>query len=469
MNHRISTTLLLVAAATLLVADAASGGLWEDELPVIQDSVAQNRSYLTIAPDDTVYALWPNWDDWEDTQITLTTSADRGNTWSEPAILFDGLPYDNMDIHADADGVHLLLIEFFEDDENEYKWLYYTKSVDGGETFSEPIQVGERQNIEAIKLFTAPGMIYIYAENYDFEIDVEYNYLYVSSDGGDTWDEKPLLAPTSITNPDFTVHDGAIHIVFGSFFGEGGILYARSTDDGDTWTTPVTATDGAPQYAQLPQIAIDDNAIHVTWEDARFGDFNVMYTRSTDGGSNWSPDQQVNDTYYGGRPRLLADEEGLHVVWVQYHGDDGWPTSWGSNDYGILWYKSSDDSGLTWSDEYRVSQNEDVDPIDLPDMGANHVELAEYSDGFAAMWQDKREGNVDLMIRNNVGPPTADCEGDANGDGVVDPLDSGFVLARFGCPVGTGDPSCDSADQNGDGVVDPLDSGFVLARFGQCL
>ncbi|MCH7703159.1 MAG: PQQ-binding-like beta-propeller repeat protein, partial [Planctomycetes bacterium] len=60
------------------------------------------------------------------------------------------------------------------------------------------------------------------------------------------------------------------------------------------------------------------------------------------------------------------------------------------------------------------------------------------------------------------------CEGDANGDGLVDPLDSGFVLARFGCPVGTGDPSCDAADQNGDGVVDPLDVGFVLARFGEC-
>ena len=60
------------------------------------------------------------------------------------------------------------------------------------------------------------------------------------------------------------------------------------------------------------------------------------------------------------------------------------------------------------------------------------------------------------------------CEGDANGDGTVDPLDSGFVLARFGCLVGTGDPSCDTADMNGDGAVDPLDVGFVLARFGAC-
>ncbi|MCH7701657.1 MAG: hypothetical protein IID37_08210 [Planctomycetes bacterium] len=63
------------------------------------------------------------------------------------------------------------------------------------------------------------------------------------------------------------------------------------------------------------------------------------------------------------------------------------------------------------------------------------------------------------------GPP---CDGDANGDGIVDPLDSGFVLARFGCEVDAGDPDCDTADQNDDGVVDPLDVGYVAARFGTC-
>ena len=80
-----------------------------------------------------------------------------------------------------------------------------------------------------------------------------------------------------------------------------------------------------------------------------------------------------------------------------------------------------------------------------------------------------------LFVVNSAGVPAVarivqlTCGGDANGDGSVDPLDSGFVLARFGCPVGTGDASCDAADQNGDGAVDPLDSGFVLARLGSCL
>jgi len=67
-----------------------------------------------------------------------------------------------------------------------------------------------------------------------------------------------------------------------------------------------------------------------------------------------------------------------------------------------------------------------------------------------------------------VGAEYIECEGDANRDGTVDPLDSGFVLARFGCPVGSGDRDCDAADVNGDGAVDPLDVGYVLARFGPC-
>ena len=74
-------------------------------------------------------------------------------------------------------------------------------------------------------------------------------------------------------------------------------------------------------------------------------------------------------------------------------------------------------------------------------------------------------GAVAVFVATSELPP---CEGDANGDGVVDPLDSGYVLSRFGCSVATGDLDCDAADLNSDGIVDPLDSGYALARFGTC-
>ena len=75
--------------------------------------------------------------------------------------------------------------------------------------------------------------------------------------------------------------------------------------------------------------------------------------------------------------------------------------------------------------------------------------------------------NPEMTLRGGgVCDTTAQCDGDANGDGLVDPLDSGAILARFGL-----DP-CSEAncqyDVNCDGTIDPLDSGYVLARFGVC-
>ncbi|HUU95718.1 MAG TPA: sialidase family protein [Phycisphaerae bacterium] len=458
MKSRILGPVVLMATLGLLFVNTATAGEWEDEFSITQDPVLQYRSYITTAPDDTVYVLWPDWTDWEDTKVMLMKSTDQGHTWTGPWVTFDGLPYDNMDICADADAVHLLLVEFYEDDENEYKWLYHAKSVDGGETFAEPVQVGERENIEAINSFTGPDNTYcIYAENYDHDSELEYNYLYVSSDGGDTWTEKPLLPPASIVNPDFVVRDGTIHMVFGGFWAQTGIMHSQSTDLGDTWSPPVLVCDGTPRYAQLPEVAVDENTIHVSWEDARFEHFNIMYSRSTDGGLSWSMDQQINDTFYGARTKLLADEEGLHIVWCQYHGDDGWPNSWGSGDYGIIWYKFSDDSGLTWSEEFRVSQNEHIPPIDLPDMGANYVKLAEYQRGFCAMWQDKRDGNFDLYMRNNLGPP---CVGDLDGDGDTDQADLGILLSDWGC-----ESDCEG-DLDGDDDTDQADLGILLADWG---
>ncbi len=88
--------------------------------------------------------------------------------------------------------------------------------------------------------------------------------------------------------------------------------------------------------------------------------------------------------------------------------------------------------------------------------------------GIIPNFADPGVGGSENPFVINLVPPSEECDGDANGDGTVDPLDSGFVLSRFGCEVDAGDPDCDTADQNGDGEVDPLDVGFILARFGPC-
>lgn len=423
-----------------LGSHSVQAGDWDDETAITQDPALQFFSFFTIDPMDRAYAMWLDWEDFEDTQVTLVRSDDRGQTWTRQSVIFDGAAYDNAKLVADDAGLHLLLLDFTEDEENEFKRPYYTRSEDGGKTFNRPVRVGERNNIEYTNLFTDDGMLYLQAMNIIFgEAGDEFQYFfYVSADGGETWIEKPILPGWSISNPDFAVRDGVIHMAFGGGFGGSGMDYSYSADQGDNWSSPVAIATKLGDHPQLPQIEVDDNAIHVAWEDDRTGVYNIRYASSTDGGQTFSVDQQLNKTPYGARNKLLVTDDGLHIVCCQYHGDDGWPDSWSSGDYGILWHRFSDDSGATWSDEFRVSQNDDIPPIDLPDNGANYVKLAPYSDGFGAMWQDKRDGNYDLYLRNNIiaGAP---CSWDLDGDGNVGTGDLIVLLGSWGDPYGTQD------------------------------
>ena len=57
---------------------------------------------------------------------------------------------------------------------------------------------------------------------------------------------------------------------------------------------------------------------------------------------------------------------------------------------------------------------------------------------------------------------TSTCDGDFNGDGVVNGADFGSLLAAWGACAGC------SEDLNGDDVVNGADVGLFLAFWGPC-
>jgi hypothetical protein len=85
---------------------------------------------------------------------------------------------------------------------------------------------------------------------------------------------------------------------------------------------------------------------------------------------------------------------------------------------------------------------------------------------FAAPQMVDKVDNVTGDMLVVVSAPS--CVWDIDGNGVVNPIDSGICMSKFGCTVGGGDAQCDACDIDGNTVVNPIDSGVIMSNFGDC-
>ena len=184
--------------------------------------------------------------------------------------------------------------------------------------------------------------------NYNFHI-----YFSKSTDGGETWG-KDVLVCSGIDyslNPDFVIDSSNIlYAVWSADVSANAsyVYFSKSTDSGTTWATPVRIDDGGSEnYAAKPKIAIDKaGTLYVVWYDKRDGNYNIYFTKSTNGGDYWRPNIRVNSTTANRQCRSVISiwEDILYVMW------DGDQT--GNWD---VYFSSSIDGGTNWSNEVRVN------------------------------------------------------------------------------------------------------------------
>jgi hypothetical protein len=147
----------------------------------------------------------------------------------------------------------------------------------------------------------------------------------------------------------------------GTFFGYGNTIgFARSTDNGATWSAPV---DLGPEFFTVdsilgndrintsPSLDVDNSSgnVYVVYADNDNHDgADIVFQRSTDGGLTFSAPQSINSRPGGDRsqwfPWVTVDQT-THRVWVFYY-DQGIATSGDRSETTVTF---SDDGGLHWS------------------------------------------------------------------------------------------------------------------------
>jgi len=175
------------------------------------------------------------------------------------------------------------------------------------------------------------------------------------------------------------------------------IVYARSLDDGATWTDPRPLTaDAAKDWGSdtQPQIATDSAgnwlAVWTSTDGLGHtlgGDSDILISRSSDTGKTWSaaraltPTQARADSGYDRHPRIV-------------HGRGGtWLVAWTSNDTlagrigrdADILYSRSEDAGKTWRSPSELNLNAEDDHF-----GDQNAQLATDGRGrWVAVWESQ--------------------------------------------------------------------------------
>lgn len=183
-----------------------------------------------------------------------------------------------------------------------------------------------------------------------------------SGDGGRTWDTAGFLpgmtTSSGASSPYERVSDASVaydaahatwlisSIPIPSNFSITTVLVNRSTDDGRTWSTPVTIpTPNAARVSLDKNWTVCDNGSaspfrgHCYTEFDNFGDhLHMLMSTSTDGGITWSAPigTASNDKGIGGQPLVQPDG----TVVVPYEDSSGKISAFRSTDGGASWASS---------------------------------------------------------------------------------------------------------------------------------
>jgi hypothetical protein len=135
----------------------------------------------------------------------------------------------------------------------------------------------------------------------------------------------------------------------------GQLFVIHSGDGGFSWGTPVPITTNARVFRY--SIASTGSRIDLSWSDFRAGASQLFYRRSRDAGATWDTEVTLVSSAVGNnpvRPQLASFGNDIHVAWEEARsGRPGCPNMWGGF-CPDTWYKRSNDGGSTWSSDLQI-------------------------------------------------------------------------------------------------------------------
>lgn len=243
--------------------------------------------------------------------------------------------------------------------------IYFAKSVDGGASFTPEVDIAPALSTlyHAFPTLAVSqnGAIHIAWVAVTMSPEA-YNIVYTKSVNGGATFTTPL--PITTTNaaifPSVGAHNNHVYIMYAdaSNYPAADYFFTRSVNNGSSFSTPVTVNDmpcaGDIMYEGLTSLALSPSgAIYLAWVDGRRGNGNgdIFLTKSVDGGLTFSANVMVNDISQPGAdsaqflPSIAVDAaDNVYVSFTDLRLGNIW-------EHYRVYIAKSNDGGATFSPE----------------------------------------------------------------------------------------------------------------------
>lgn len=283
-------------------------------------------------------------------------------------------------VAASEDTVHVV----WEDNRDGRFEVYYKRSTDGGTSWEADTRLTYLTNLSQEPSIVVSGndvhVFWFYEETSDnYEI-----YYKRSEDGGNTWGSDTRLSyfPSYSYELSAAISGSVLHVVWmDGRFGNDEIFYMHSLDGGLTWGPDISLTNNSA-YSGYPCVSAYDSVVHVVYEDNRDGNVEIYYRKSIDGGVGWGAETRLtNASGDSWAPCLAVSDSSVHVTW--YDDRDGQDQ---------IYYKSSMDGGITWVADKKLTNSS----------GASYPSIAVNNNDVHIVWFDNRMGNDEIYYKNSA-------------------------------------------------------------------